>query len=249
MGEARGFVWYLLLVLAAVLILVATGEASPWRRSVATQFGHKCTRPTQVYNCPRPDRWAGSHFACGGKMDPSRWGVAARGLPCGTIIEVQNPRNGRRVLVPVVDAGPYWAVPASCSKFSWRCWARGKPVPPPKRPGPGWQYANDLDLLPGPAFVLGLGGRAVVRWRVVYRRKARPWRSSTTKKQSTRPSRTCSGSSSTGICPSTCRRSPGHFTTWRTSSQRKSMGLRRRLRCASCSSPRTAQYGQRWGSR
>lgn len=160
-------------VLAGVLGLFAAcgsdaeAHISAWKTSLATQFGHKCTAPEEVYNCTKPDRWAGSQFACGGKMDASVWGIAARTLPCGTIVEIRH-RN-RRIIAPVVDSGPFWAIPKGCNKLSQACWVRGRPIPKRRLdPTGGWQFASDLDLLPGPAFALGLGGRGLVSWRVVH---------------------------------------------------------------------------------
>jgi rare lipoprotein A len=49
----------------------------------------------------------GNGTACGQKLTKGLVGVAHRSLPCGTLIEFRNPRNGRVVTAAVVDRGPY----------------------------------------------------------------------------------------------------------------------------------------------
>jgi rare lipoprotein A (peptidoglycan hydrolase) len=49
----------------------------------------------------------GHRTACGVAMTRSLLGIAHRSLPCGTLITVRNPANGRSLTVPVVDRGPY----------------------------------------------------------------------------------------------------------------------------------------------
>lgn len=46
------------------------------------------------------------HVACGGKFDPRAMTAAHRTLPCGTKIQVTNPRNGKTVMVQITDRGP-----------------------------------------------------------------------------------------------------------------------------------------------
>jgi Lipoproteins len=49
----------------------------------------------------------GHRTACGYAMTRDLRGVAHRSLPCGTLITLRNPANGRTLTVPVVDRGPY----------------------------------------------------------------------------------------------------------------------------------------------
>lgn len=51
----------------------------------------------------------GQRTACGEILTQTLLGVANRTLPCGTLVEFRNPRNGRVITVPVVDRGPYVA--------------------------------------------------------------------------------------------------------------------------------------------
>ena len=56
--------------------------------------------------------WYGPGFfghgtACGQRYSKTIMGVAHRSLPCGTLVTVRNPKNGRQVTVPVIDRGPY----------------------------------------------------------------------------------------------------------------------------------------------
>ncbi len=67
-----------------------TGELAVYAPAVATYFG---------------PGFYGSQTACGETMTPELIGVANRTLPCGTQVEVNY--NGRSLVVPVVDRGPY----------------------------------------------------------------------------------------------------------------------------------------------
>ncbi len=49
----------------------------------------------------------GNRTACGLAMTRTLIGVAHRTLPCGTLVAFRNPANGRVVVAPVVDRGPY----------------------------------------------------------------------------------------------------------------------------------------------
>jgi rare lipoprotein A len=49
----------------------------------------------------------GNGTACGQKLTVGMVGVAHRTLPCGTLIEFRNPRNGRTVTAAVIDRGPF----------------------------------------------------------------------------------------------------------------------------------------------
>lgn len=41
------------------------------------------------------------------KINPYKvWGIAHRTLPCGTIVEITNKINGKKIKAPVVDRGP-----------------------------------------------------------------------------------------------------------------------------------------------
>lgn len=49
----------------------------------------------------------GNGTACGQKLTRELVGVAHRTLPCGTLVQFRNPKNGSVVTAPVVDRGPY----------------------------------------------------------------------------------------------------------------------------------------------
>ena len=66
------------------------GEVAVYQPAVATYFG--------------PGLY-GSQTACGETLTPALVGVANRTLPCGTPVEVDY--DGRTLVVPVVDRGPY----------------------------------------------------------------------------------------------------------------------------------------------
>jgi rare lipoprotein A len=49
----------------------------------------------------------GSRLACGGRLTPSKIGVANKTLPCGTRVHFRY--RGRNLVAPVIDRGPYVA--------------------------------------------------------------------------------------------------------------------------------------------
>jgi rare lipoprotein A (peptidoglycan hydrolase) len=51
----------------------------------------------------------GNRTACGLALTRTLVGVAHRTLPCGTLVTFRNRANGRIVVAPVVDRGPYVA--------------------------------------------------------------------------------------------------------------------------------------------
>lgn len=171
-GDIRGMcaVAVVALVLTVLVSMIDQGcggaHASPWTQSQATQYGSK-TFGDPLVRGTTYDKQAGDVFACTPRgrierMDPLRWGVAHRSLPCGTVVEICKGRFC--VVAPVVDRGPYHATPENCPGRLQRCWARGRTM---IRLVPGWRYANDLDLLPRVAFAIRLGGKGLVRWRVL----------------------------------------------------------------------------------
>ena len=84
-----------LLLAVAALVLVPAAEssaASGWNTSLATFYG--------------PGLY-GNGTSCGQTLTPDLLGVAHRSLPCGSLVEFE--WHGRRVVVPVVDRGPYSA--------------------------------------------------------------------------------------------------------------------------------------------
>jgi len=77
-------------------------------------------QPTPETGTVRRNRWRhdaeaswygpgfiGNGTACGQILTRSLVGVAHRTLPCGTLIAFRNPENGRVVVAPVVDRGPF----------------------------------------------------------------------------------------------------------------------------------------------
>ena len=51
--------------------------------------------------------WEGQHTASGERFRPNGLTAAHRHLPFGTYVRVTNTRNGRSVVVRIVDRGPY----------------------------------------------------------------------------------------------------------------------------------------------
>lgn len=180
MTEAiTGIARWLLVVLGLVLLLVLSGSACAdadagqpqWQWSISTQFASK-TIGDPVVKGITYDKWQGHVFFCTGKpTQPMAWGVAHRTLPCGSVVEVC--KGKLCVMAPVITTGPFFAVPTTCNKWSQSCWELGKPIVRRTLRGSryehSWRFASDLDLLPRVAFAIRLGGKAVVKWRVVWR--------------------------------------------------------------------------------
>lgn len=78
-------------------------------RGDASNTGARETAPLRVYD-PAPATWYGPGFygnrtACGQTLTTNTVGVAHRWMPCGTKVAVLF--EGRTIVVPVIDRGPY----------------------------------------------------------------------------------------------------------------------------------------------
>lgn len=71
-----------------------TGKCAGASEQLATMYGNG-------------DGHVGKRVACGGVLDTHRPTVAHRSLPCGTKLQLSNPRNGKSVIATVTDRGPY----------------------------------------------------------------------------------------------------------------------------------------------
>lgn len=60
-----------------------------------------------VYAVPGKDRYAGGRSASGERVQPGALVAAHRTLPFGTLVRVTNARNGRSIVVRVIDRGPF----------------------------------------------------------------------------------------------------------------------------------------------
>lgn len=86
--------------LLALFLMLST---PPTARGFLTQFGG----PT--------DRHLGGNALCTGKrVQHSTWGIATRWGKCGDLFILRNPKNGRWVIAPRIDAGPWRAIPRWC---------------------------------------------------------------------------------------------------------------------------------------
>ena len=77
--------------------------------------------PPVTYNPPQPRKtpanvvrasWYGTKFAgrqttSGERFDPNRMTAASKTLPLGSVVQVENPRNRRSVIVRINDCGPF----------------------------------------------------------------------------------------------------------------------------------------------
>lgn len=62
---------------------------------------HKLTGKSSFY-------WQGKQTASGRFFDPSQMTAAHRTLPFGTVVEVTNASNNKKVIVTITDRGPYY---------------------------------------------------------------------------------------------------------------------------------------------
>ena len=158
---------WMLVLLCLLLPGVANAQIAPNRGPVAglaTTFANIDPKTGKV------EEMAGDVFHClSREVDNTTFGVAHRTLPCGTIVLIVNIRNGRTVRAPVIDRGPYRAVPRSCSKAragrypSQKCWKMGKTIVSAvlKESNP-WAFGNIVDLTPPVARKLRLRGKEPV---------------------------------------------------------------------------------------
>lgn len=92
----------------------AEGQPRPRRRHHHRH--HRRHRVVASFNGTALATWFGpgffgNHTACGQVLSHRLVGVANRTLPCGTLVRVSY--EGRHVVVPVVDRGPYGPIHAS----------------------------------------------------------------------------------------------------------------------------------------
>ena len=63
----------------------------------------------------KPDPHAGGKALClRRRLTNTDWGVATRRGKCGDLFLLRNPRNGKWVIAPRVDSGPWRAYPRRC---------------------------------------------------------------------------------------------------------------------------------------
>jgi hypothetical protein len=80
------------------------------RFAIRAVVGQTTSTPVVMITVYRPSfaTWYnlfGNHTACGELLTRKTWGVANRTLPCGTRVAIYY--NGRTIVVPVIDRGPY----------------------------------------------------------------------------------------------------------------------------------------------
>lgn len=82
---------FLAAMLLAVMVCVPANAAE---RGIASNYG-------------RGDGYAGKRTASGERMNPRAMIAAHKTLPFGSRVTVTNQRNGRTVVVRIVDRGPF----------------------------------------------------------------------------------------------------------------------------------------------
>lgn len=115
----------------ALLLSLLLDFVGPPQTCVASVFGYA------------GDRWDGGVSRClGRRVRPDDWGIAMRGVPCGTPVIIWLPRTGRAVVAPIIDAGPFGAI------------HEGRWVLKRRKSDPG-TYRGCADLTPPVARALG----------------------------------------------------------------------------------------------
>jgi rare lipoprotein A len=114
----RSSVYYLLAQSLVVIALCMIVSGCATHISPVTSFSPP---PPIIYAPPRPPQplvhivkasWYGTELAgrpttTGERYDPNRLTAASKTLPLGSIVKVENPRNGRSVTVRINDRGPF----------------------------------------------------------------------------------------------------------------------------------------------
>lgn len=151
------------IILAAAMLVPSVAQAQMPSVGLATVFANIDKKTGEV------EKMAGEKFFClNRKVDTKTFGVAHRWLPCGTIVLVVNIRNGRTVKAPVIDRGPYHAVPKECSRSALGryvghdCWKRGRTIVKARLVSRKWVHANIVDVTPPVARKLRLRGKEPV---------------------------------------------------------------------------------------
>jgi rare lipoprotein A len=105
------------LAIAVALLLIIPGCATrvtpvapPSRPPAPTAYAPQ--RPTKppvhvVKASYYGSEFAGRPTASGERFDPRRMTAASKTLPLGSVVKVENPKNGRSVTVRINDCGPY----------------------------------------------------------------------------------------------------------------------------------------------
>ncbi len=124
-------------VIELILALISLALGSPlWQppdqTGYVTQFGGE------------NDKHATEPALClGRRTRHTDWGIATRGGRCGDLYILRNPKNGKWVLVPRIDSGPWLAVKMSCRKGkACRLEKNGSKVMPGAPRIPGYWYGG-----------------------------------------------------------------------------------------------------------
>jgi len=113
---AMGFLEQALPVAALAPLLIVSGCAT-----YVAPVAPPPPPPPITYAPPQPPKppghvvkasWYGNELAgrpttSGERFDPNRLTAASKTLPLGSIVKVENPRNGRSVTVRINDCGPF----------------------------------------------------------------------------------------------------------------------------------------------
>lgn len=133
----------LIALFSMALSFLSPHSASPPKPSVSglsTIFGSK------------GDKWAGGTLACSPRKIVGDQHVCAhRTLPCGTLLALENPRNGKRSWCLVMDRGPYGALDENGEWFV---------KTDPDEPG---KYRGVLDISPASAKLMEHNGFQKIR--------------------------------------------------------------------------------------
>jgi len=89
-------------LVCAVAGFAVSGEAGQDTQVRAKEARRSLSGIASVY-----DHTSGSHTASGERLQESALTGAHRSLPFGTVVEVSNKYNGRKVLVRINDRGPF----------------------------------------------------------------------------------------------------------------------------------------------
>jgi peptidoglycan lytic transglycosylase len=89
------------------LVCAVAGFSAPSEAGQDTQLRSREARGGLSGVASVYDHTSGAHTASGERLQESALTAAHPSLPFGTVVEVSNARNGRKVLVRINDRGPF----------------------------------------------------------------------------------------------------------------------------------------------
>lgn len=156
-------------------LIIYLSNAPPVQGPVNLDLGPELSCTSTMFGTPG-DKWVGGKaLYLKRRVNSTDLGIAHRTLPGNSKVLLENPLNGKRVIVKVIDRGPYGAlvdeetlatseiegVPETCTlRPGGKCWYVKKRASWPGR------WRGCVDITPAAAKALGHKGKQ----KIIYRR-------------------------------------------------------------------------------